>query len=451
VAANAEETPMSRTEVGRLRTIESASGLPLVGHTLRSRRDPVGFSHSMYRRYGPLAPVNLLGLKMVSAYGAEAVGAVLQNRDRAFANGPAWRFFIGPFFHRGIMLLDFDEHLHHRRILQQAFTTERLAGYLARMNPMVASAVEDWQPGPRFRWYPAIKQLTLGVATRTFMGASLGPETDRINRAFIDCVRGGSTLIRFPVPGLRWSRGLKSRRVLEDFLRARLPARRAEGGDDLFSALCQARSEDGDRFTDEDVVNHMIFLLMAAHDTSTITMTTMAYYLARHPEWQERCRQESAALGEDTPDLADLDRLRRLDLVMKESLRLVPPVPGLPRKAVKDTELMGYLVPKGTVVVAGILATHHLPELWPDPERFDPERFAEHRREDRVHRHAWEPFGGGVHKCIGMHFAGMQVKSVMHQLLLRYRWSVDPDYRMPVDWTALPVPRDGLPVRLERR
>ena len=93
---------------------------------------------------------------------------------------------------------------------------------------------------------------------------------------------------------------------------------------------------------------------------------------------------------------------------------------------------------------------HHLPQLWSRPERFDPERFAPHRREDKAHSHAWTPFGGGVHKCIGLRFAGVQVKAVMHQMLLRYRWSVPDGYRMPIDWSGLPVPRDGLPVRLER-
>jgi cytochrome P450 len=90
-------------------------------------------------------------------------------------------------------------------------------------------------------------------------------------------------------------------------------------------------------------------------------------------------------------------------------------------------------------------------EYWPEPERFDPERFAGHRREDRVHRFAWSPFGGGVHKCIGLHFAGLQVKAVLHQLLRRFRWSTAPGYQAPMDYTALPYPKDGLPVRLSPR
>jgi len=229
-----------------------------------------------------------------------------------------------------------------------------------------------------------------------------------------------------------------------------LPAHRTSSGNDLFTALCHARSEDGESFTDDDVVNHMIFLLMAAHDTSTSTLTTMAYYLARYPEWQERCRAESQALGTAAVEDADVDRLVSLDLVMKESMRLVTPVPGVTRRTNRETELLGFRIPAGVYVAVHLWGVHHMAEVWPDPERFDPERFAEHRREDKVHRHAYLPFGNGVHKCIGMHFGGLEVKAALHQLLLRYRLTVPAGYRMPVDWVSLPRPKDGLPIELHR-
>jgi cytochrome P450 len=434
----------------KLRPIPGDGGLPVIGHTFRAMHHPLEMSRARYERYGPVSWTSLFGQRVVTLLGPDATGVALQNRDKAFANGPAWTYFIGPFFHRGIMLMDFDQHLQHRRIMQQAFTKERLSRYLAAMNPEIATGLTRGSTGAGCRVYPALKQLTLDLATRVFMGVDLGPEADRVNHAFVDCVRAGTAYLRRPVPGLRWSRGLAGRCYLEQFLSAQLPSKRAGEADDLFSTLCHAESEDGDRFTDDDVVSHMIFLMMAAHDTSTITMSTMAYYLAKHPDWQERCRDESFALGKEAVDHADLDRLVSLDLVMKEALRLVPPVPMMPRKAVKDTEVLGHFVPEGTMVSVGPFLTHHLPEIWPDPERFDPERFAEHRREDKVHKHAWEPFGGGVHKCIGMHFGGMEIKAVMHQVLQRYRWSVDPAYEMPIDWTSLPRPKDGLPVRLER-
>ncbi|WP_019633262.1 cytochrome P450 [Actinomadura atramentaria] len=434
-----------------LKPVTGAPGVPYIGQTLQVMRNPFGTAADRYRRFGPVSWGWLLGQRTVTVQGPEAAEAVLVNRDKAFANGPAWSYYIGPFFHRGIMLLDFDEHLHHRRIMQQAFTRDRLRAYMDAMAPGIGAGLDAWESGPRFTVYDHVKQLTLDLATDVFMGVELSrAEADRINGAFIDAVRAGTAYVRFPVPGLRWQKGLRARRVLEDFFRTHLPAKRRDGGDDLFAALCQAETDDGHRFTDEDVVNHMIFALMAAHDTTTITLTTMAYHLAKYPEWQERLRAESRALGKPVLEFDDLDALTGIDLVMKESLRLVAPVPALPRRAVKDTEILGHHIPEGTTVVVPTLTNHHMPEWWPDPERFDPERFAPDRREDKVHRYAWEPFGGGAHKCIGLHFAGMQVKSVLHQWLLRYRWSVPGRYTWPLDTTSLPSPKDGLPVRLDR-
>ncbi|WP_394835682.1 cytochrome P450 [Pendulispora rubella] len=445
--------PLSKVPEGSdLEPVPGDEGLPWLGHTLAMvfLGDPMPFLRYRYDEFGPVSWGIMLGHRWVFPLGPKASEVVLQNRDKAFANGPGWGYWIGPFFHRGIMLLDFEEHLHHRRILQHAFTNERLTGYLEAMGPVIARGIAGWRTGGRFPFHASLKQLTLDVATEVFMGAKLGRESNSINRAFIDTVRAGLSVLRFRVPGGRWSRGLHGRRVLERFFRERLPAKRGSEGSDLFAVLCRATSEDGHRFSDDDVINHMIFLLMAAHDTTTITMTTMAYYLAKYPEWQERLRDESFALGKDDLDFDDLEKLSGLDQVMKEAMRLVAPVPYLARKTVKDTSICGYFVPKDTFVAVLPQFSHHMPEYWSDSERFDPERFAPHRREDKVHPYAWQPFGGGVHKCIGLHFAGIQVKAVFHRIVRRYRWSVAPGYEPTFDFTTLPVPKDGLPVHLEK-
>ncbi len=448
--------PLSKLPPGsRLRPVQGTIGLPIVGHTgaviAAMVGEPMVVMRHRYDTYGPVSWAHMFGRRMIFVLGPDACESVLQNRDRAFANGPGWAYWIGPFFPRGLMLLDFDEHLHHRRIMQQAFTHERLEGYLEVMNPAIARGVDAFRPGPHFSVLASMKQLTLDLATEVFVGARLGPEAAALNRAFIDTVRAGLAFVRFDVPGGKWSRGLRGRRVLEAFFRDRLSEKRASSGNDLFGALCRARSEDGHSFSDTDIINHMIFLLMAAHDTTTITMTSMCYFLAKHPEWQRRARDESLALGKAQVEFADLERLPALDLVMKESMRLVAPVPYLGRMTVADTEVCGHFVPKDTMTAVVPYFSHRMPELWPDPDRFDPERFAPHRREDKVHAFAWAPFGGGVHKCIGLHFAGLQVKAILHQVLLRYRWSVAVDYETRFDFTTLPVPKDGLPVRLERR
>ncbi|CNG66078.1 cytochrome P450 136B2 Cyp136B2 [Mycobacterium tuberculosis] len=434
-----------------LKPVPGVPGVPYIGSTLAVMRDPIGMARKRYDQYGPVAWGWLLGQRTCTVQGPEAAEVVLVNRDKAFASGPAWSYYIGPFFKRGIMLLDFEEHLHHRRIMQQAFTPARLRAYMEAMAPGIVKGVEAWEPGPGFRVYDHIKKLTLDLAVDVFMGVDLDDaERARVNGAFIDAVRAGTAYVRFPVPGLRWHRGLQARKVLEEFFYRHLPAKRRDGGDDLFAALCAAETDDGERFTDEDVVNHMIFALMAAHDTTTITLTTMAYYLAKFPEWQERLREESLALGKPRPAYDDLDSFTGIDMVMKESLRMLPPVPALPRKVVKDTSILGYHVPAGTMVVVPMLSNHHMPQWWPDPDAFDPGRFSPERRDDKVHKYAWAPFGGGAHKCIGLYFAGMQVKTILHQVLQRYRWSVPARYEWPLDTTSLPSPKDGLPVRLDR-
>ncbi|MDX1694855.1 MAG: cytochrome P450, partial [Ketobacteraceae bacterium] len=288
------------------------------------------------------------------------------------------------------------------------------------------------------------------LATEVFMGYELGREADALNKAFIDTVRAGTALARFPVPGGRWKKGLDGRKVLVKFFKDHIHDKKDSDSMDLFSQLCRAETEDGQRFSDDDVVNHMIFLMMAAHDTSTITLCNMFYYLARYPEWQERLRAESRALGKDQLEHNDLERMEGMTLVMKEALRMCAPVPSIPRKTVKDCEFNGYYIPKGTLIVTSPFFTHYMHEYWTRPFTFDPERFSEQRREDKNHPYCYVPFGGGAHMCIGLHFADLQVKAILHQVLLNYRWRVPKSYRMPIDHTSLPVPGDKLPVSLER-
>lgn len=425
-------------------------GLPVVGRTLDYVRDPQALFERQWSEHGPVSPLPLLGHPWVLLLGPDACGAALTNGDKAFANAPAWTYLVGPFFRRGLMLLDFEEHKLHRRILQQAFTRDRLEGYSRSLQPAARAGVASWDPDPAFRAHPALKSLTLDLAAEIFMGGAeltSPPEMDRVNRAFIDCVQAASALVRQPVPGTRWWRATRGRRTLEDFLHGYLPARRAAPGDDLLSQLCLLEDDDGQRFDDQAVVDHMIFLMMAAHDTSTSTLTTMTEMLGKHPEWQERCRAESLALGPD-PTLAELESLTSLDLVMRESLRLRAPVPLVVRRTVKDTEVLGTRIPAGRFVAVAPGFSHLMAEHWTDPGRFDPERFGPERREDRSHRHAWMPFGAGVHKCLGMAFAGIEVTTVMHHLLRRFTWDVDPDYRPPLDHRSLPFPTDGQPLDL---
>jgi cytochrome P450 len=422
--------------------------VPLIGSSLAYMHDPLTLMRELYARHGPVAELKVLGRPSAFVLGPDACGAVLQNGDKAFVNG--WEYLVGPFFHRGLMLLDGAEHKQHRRILQQAFTRERIEGYTGALRPAVARELDSWDAGPGFPAYPSLKRLTLNLATQIFMGGhriSDPAELDRVNAAFVACVQAAGAILRVAVPGNRWHRATRGRAELERFLNEQLPAARAAGGDDLFSVLTRVEDEDGTRFGDRDVVNHMIFLLMAAHDTSTSTVTTAMYHLGRNPAWQDRVREEALALGPE-PTVHRLSELHDLDMVVKESQRMVAPVPVLARHAVKDTEVAGHRIAAGTRTAVCLQLSHYLPEYWTRPETFDPERFSPERREDRSHRFAWTPFGGGVHKCLGMAFSDIEVRTLLAQILVRFRWSVPPDYVPPMSNVSLPYPKDGLPVDL---
>ena len=432
--------------------LRSDRGLPVVGRLFEYAKDPVAFFRHQWETYGPVSPFSAVFDSAVVLLGPDACEQALRNKDKAFANEPAWGRIVGPFFNRGLMLLDFEEHHGHRRIMQEAFTRDRLTAYAERMHPAIAEGMASWDTDPAFKAYPALKQLTLDIAADIFMGGAADTsraEMDRVNKAFIACVQAAAGILRADVPFTRWGRAYRGRKVLEQFLRHYLPEKRATRTDDLFSVLCHIETEDGERFSDDDVVHHMIFLMMAAHDTSTITTSTMLQYLGQHPEWQDRCREDALALGPE-PTLAELEGLEALDWVMKEALRLRAPVPMLVRKTVKDTAVQGYRIPADTHVMVGVQWSHVMEDYWTNPMEFDPARFSPERREDRSHRYAWEPFGGGVHKCIGLYFAGMEVKAIMHRLLRSYRWTVDPGYVAPLDNHSLPFPKDGQPIDLVR-
>jgi cytochrome P450 len=439
--------PLSTPPAGSgLKAVPGTGGLPLLGRSLEIMLDSTKFSERIYRSLGPVTWTQGLGIKICMALGPDATQAVLINADKAYSQ-TGWTFFIGPFFRRGLMLLDFEEHLLHRRIMQEAFTRPRLATYLEAADRLVRKDLESWPRSGQIMAYPTLKRLSLDIASEVFMGGPSDADDAILQKSFIDTVRAGVSAIRFPLPGSRWKRGLQGRVVLEDYFRSKVPEKRRGGSDDLFGALCHAQTEDGETFTDDDVVNHMIFLMMAAHDTSTITTSAVLAALAEHPDWQEKARAQSMEIDGDLT-LDALDELTVLDLVIKEALRLVAPVPSLARKAIKDTELLGYHIPAGTFMSVSPWFSHYMPEYWTNPTEFDPERFAEPRCEDKSHRFAWVPFGGGAHKCIGMYFGTQEVKMLLHHLLRRYRWSVPTGYKVPWDLVALPMPSDGFPLDL---
>jgi cytochrome P450 len=431
-----------------LQPVPGDKGLPILGHAPGLLLG-IEFLESRLEKYGEISWLRGFGVPVVLAFGPEAAQEVFANDGHVFSQQGA-EFFLGRFFKRGLMFLDSEEHRFHRRIMQEAFTRERLCGYLDSMDEVGRAAAEALS-GDELLVHPYLKRTLLDIATVVFMGDEPGSQSQLMAKAFTDCLRTVSAVVRFSVPGSRWSAGVRGRRVLEEYFHTRVDAKRASGGDDLFAALCRVRDEDGNQFTDDDVVNQMIFLMMAATDTCTTAATAVLHQLALHTEWQERVRAELfAEVGDGRLDFDSLNRMQSLGMVINESMRLLAPVPAVIRKTLADTSIQGCFVPKDTMVVVALWLNHYWPGLWTEPRKFDPERFSKGRCEDRSHRLAFVPFGAGAHKCIGQHFATMLVKVVIHHLLRDYRIGLRPGYTLEWDTSAVPTPTDGFPVLVRR-
>ncbi|MES1942931.1 cytochrome P450 [Salinisphaera sp. PC39] len=434
--------PVARSRVD-LSHIPGEDGWPVLGQTLQFLMRPVAMPERLYARYGEISRGNVMFENAANLLGPDANQFVLADREGNFSAYRGWTPILGDLFPRGLMLRDGADHRSHRRIMQTAFRKEALAADLALMQPLIAERLARWPQ--RLKFYPAIKSLTLDLAASVFLDLPLGRDAARVNRAFVNVVEASMSVLQLPVPGTLYGRGLRGRAFLERFFAARIPGKRAAPGNDLFSRLCTAESEEGERYSDGEIVDHMIFLMMAAHDTTTSALTTLAYLLAANPDWQARLREEAMAAG---PDLehADLDALPDAGRAFREALRLYPPLPSMRRRTVRECEFKGHTLPADTAVNIFNHFTHHMPEYWDDPERFDPDRFA--RNEHRRHPFQFIPFGAGAHTCIGLHFAEIQVKAVLHRLLREYRLSVPPGYRMPYQIVPISKPRDGLPLTL---
>ena len=377
--------------------------------------------------------------------GADAAQEVLANKDKAFISG--WPDVIGPWFDGGLVAMNEPEHLSHRRLMHAVYGNEALEGYIRCMAQDVQAAVTDLPTDTRFAAVPAIRELSGQVTTRALLGLRYQPTGERIMRGVEECIRAETAALRLNIPGTRWHRAHSARRQLVDFLTQRVATARGREGDDFLSVLSRAGTG---RLSDRQIALHMLFTLIASHDTTVSATIATVYFLGQHPEWQNRAREESLACTEPPVAVDALNRLETLDLVIKESIRLVAPSPISVRVTVKDTEVLGHFIPAGHLVSVCTAVNHLLPELWNRPEHFDPGRFSKERNEDRVHRLAWAPFGYGQHKCIGMEFGMLKVKATLDALLRRFEWSFPDAYEAPWRYTSLPAPADQLPVVLRR-
>ena len=434
-----------------LKEVPGEKGLPILGHSLRFMKDCNQLFSDMHTKYGDVYYNNFLNSKVIHLLSPDGNEFVLLDRDKNFSSRLAWNMNLKHLFPNGLMLRDGEDHRFHRRLMGAPFKSSALSTYVDRMNPNIESNIHNWGDNTEFLFYPAIKQLTLDLAANIFLGEKLSTEAKEINQAFVDLVAAAMVIVRYPIFGNKYQKGLEGRELLEDYFRQRISAKKMSNDSDMFGEICRAQAEDGSGFSDQDIIDHMIFLMMAAHDTTTSSLSSVCYALAKNPEWQTSIRAEIDQLGSNSLAYSDMNNFDIAGLVLKESLRLYPPLPSIPRFAIKDCEFEGYSIKQGQMVNISPSFTHKDPSIWSNPEKFDPLRFSPERAEDRQHKHAWIPFGGGMHKCIGLKFAELQIKLVLFHLLNQYDLSVDSNYEMPYLPAPIGKPADDLPLILTKR
>lgn len=429
--------------------IPGEEGFPLVGHTLTQLRDPEGFTQRMYERYGPIYRLRMFGCTQLSLLGPEANALVLMNRDQVFSSDLGWSPTLNLLFPHGLMMLDFEVHRVHRRLMNHAFKPEVMRTYVDGLNDGIAARIKQWSQAGPIKFYTEIKQLTLELAAMPFLGIAWGPQATKINQAFAAMVQASVAPVRRPLPFTTMRRGAQGRAYLCDFFAREIPKRRGTDGQDMLTILCNAVDDDGKRYSDQEITDHMNFLMMAAHDTITSSATSLAYELGKSAQWQSALREEvsQAGLGKGDMDFEALSDLTLTEMALKEALRLHPPVPALPRRAIKDFEFGGYVIPAGTFVGINPLFTHRMQTHWPDPMSFDPLRFAPDAVAAR-HKYAWIPFGGGAHMCLGLHFAYLQTKLLFAHLLRDCEIVLGDGYQ--ARWAPWPIykPKDRLPLTI---
>ena len=444
------QTPAYEPAGKALAHIPGQDGWPIIGNTFSLLADPKGFVEKSAQRYGLVYRSRVFGITNIVLLGPEANELVLLDTEKQFSSALGWDFVLGRVFPRGLMLLDFEEHRLHRRALSVAFKSGSMQSYLTELNAGIAKGLAEWPRGSEFQFYPAVKRLTLDLAATSFLGEELGPELEAVKRAFVAMVAASIGVIRKPLPGTRLSRGVRGRAFIIDYFNRKIPLRRERGGEDLFSQLCRATWDDGSFLSNTDIVDHMSFLMMAAHDTLTSSLTSLVYHLAANPDWQEKLREEQCGLGIARHQPLPFDRLDSLVLTewaFKEAMRLAPPVPSIPRRAVRDLDFMGFHIPSGTRVTLNPLFTHHMHQIWPEPERYDPTRFSPEASRGR-HKFAFVPFGGGAHMCLGLNFAYMQAKCFTWHFLNYFQVTITGNYQPNWRMWPIPYPRDGLMVQL---
>ena len=360
----------------------------------------------------------------------------------------------------GLLTSEGDFHLRQRRLAQPAFHRDRISGYARSMVEYAERARARWGPGESLDIHDEMMRLTLAIVARTLFSADVEREAGEIGEALttafaafnIGILPFSELLEKLPLPYIRRFEAARTR--LDETIYRIIDERRSTGEDtgDLLSMLLLAQDTEGDggRMTDTQVRDEAMTIFLAGHETTANALSWTWYLLSQSPEAEARFHREVDALGGRLPEPADMPRLSYTRMVLAESMRLYPPAWAVGRRAINEFDAGDYRIPARSMVVMSQYITHRDSRFYPDPERFDPDRWLPELASTRP-KFSYFPFGGGTRICIGEQFAWMEgvliLATIAQKWRLRYTGTAAPEIEPRITLR----PRGTLPMRIEDR
>lgn len=416
-------------------------GLPVFGETASFLFD-TEFARKRHQKYGNIFKTNILGSPTIFVRGGEANHFILTNENKYFVNSlpPSAKTLLGS---SSLSQQIGSQHQERRKLLYQAFQPRILAGYVEAMEELTQRYLRKWTKLGTLTWYPELRNYTFDIACKFLIGLDFASET-QLGHLF-EIWSKGLFSIPLSLPWTKFSHALKSRQQLLEQLEIiiRQRQRKLNESEDALSILLQARDEKGNSLSLEEVKDQVLMLLFAGHETLTSGLASFCLLLAQHPEILRRCRTEQQKLEKTKESTSEaLKQMPYLDQVLREVLRLIPPVGGGFRKVICTCSFNGYQFPEGWNVLYEILLTHQDGSIYAQPNQFNPER----QTEDISKPFNYLPFGGGARECIGKEFARLEMKLFAAHLVKDYSWELLPSQNLEMILIPVPHPKDGLRV-----
>lgn len=437
--------------------VPGPKGAPLIGNTIDFQKRPLDFVMETAQAYGDLAKFRVatddwyLVVKPEWAHDIDVRLASKFHKPRIAKR--IWKIFLG----NGLLSSDGEYWRRQQRMIRPAFHKARIEAYGETMVQYADDLAEEWRTTPSRDFCADMNALTLRVIAKTMFDADVKGDAAVVGAAMKVIEQVLVEHVNLPIPLPRWwpspgnRRKIKAITDIEEIVLRTVDERRREGQDhgDLLSTLVFARDEAGMAMTDTELRDEAMTLVFAGHDTTAHALVWMWYLLAKHPEVADRVRDEiTDTLGDAPLTVPDLKRLPYLDMVVKESMRILPSVWVHMREPIEDVPLGPYVLPKGCYAVLSQYVLHHDPRSWADPEVFRPERFSK-ENEASIPRGAYMPFAAGPRVCLGKQFALMEARLILGTLVRRARPTVrDGFHPEPVAQLSL-HPKDGLPYDVE--